>query len=105
MEPFLTGGVPDLITEHTIFKATLLSEECGADCGLFVCLEFVGDLVCRSGDKETTVIRWETTYKAKDDRGFANGSFAWVTVPVSRRGRIDGNHKAVWRRLRERPTE
>jgi hypothetical protein len=44
-------------------------------------------------DNEMTVIRWETTYKAKDDRRFANGSFAWVIVAVSRRGRVDGNHK------------
>jgi hypothetical protein len=93
VETFLAGGVPDLITEHAIFKAALLSKECSADCRLFVDLEFVGYL-CRSADeREISVIRWESTYKAKDDRGFANGSFAWVIAPVSRRGRVEGNHK------------
>jgi hypothetical protein len=95
VETFLAGGVPDLITEYAIFKAALLSEECGADCRLFVGLELVGDL-CRSVDgREIPVIRWETTYKAKDDRGFANSSFAWVIALVSRRGRAEGDHQVA----------
>jgi hypothetical protein len=45
VEALLACGVPDLIAEHAILEAALLGEECGADCGLFVGLEFVGDLV------------------------------------------------------------
>jgi hypothetical protein len=51
VEPFLACGVPDLITKHTIFEAAFLGEECGADCRLFVGLEFVGDLARRSVDE------------------------------------------------------
>ncbi len=38
-------GVPDPIVEHAILKAALLGKEYSADCGLFVGLEFIGDLV------------------------------------------------------------
>jgi hypothetical protein len=51
VEPFLAGGVPDLITEHTVFETAFLSEECGADCRLFVGLKFVGDLARHSVDE------------------------------------------------------
>jgi len=44
VKTFLACGVPNLVTEHAIFEAALLGEECGADCGLFVGLEFIGDL-------------------------------------------------------------
>jgi hypothetical protein len=59
MESFLAGGVPDLITEYAVFEATFLCEECSADCGLFVGLEFVVNLsrsvdwerkICGTGD-------------------------------------------------------
>jgi hypothetical protein len=95
VETFLTGCVPDLITEYAIFKAALLSKECGANGRLFVGLEFVGDLWRSVDEREISEMRKETAYKAKDDRRFANGSFTWVTVAVSRRGRVEGNHKVA----------
>ncbi len=45
MEALLACGVPDLIVEHVILEVALLGEEYSANCGLFVGLEFVGDLV------------------------------------------------------------
>jgi len=45
VEALLAHGVPDLIAEHTILKVALLGEEYSTDCGLFVGLEFIGDLV------------------------------------------------------------
>jgi hypothetical protein len=44
VKTFLACRVPDLVTEHAILEAALLGEECGADCGLFVALEFIGNL-------------------------------------------------------------
>ena len=44
VEAFLAGSVPDLISEHAVFEAAFLCEESSADGGLFVGLEFVGDL-------------------------------------------------------------
>ena len=40
----------------------------------------------------------ETTYEAKDDRGFAHSGFAWVVGPVSKRER--GGDDPVARVLR-----
>lgn len=51
VETFLACGVPDLITKYAVFESALLSEECGADCGFFVGLEFIGDL-CGLGWRE-----------------------------------------------------
>ena len=82
METFLAGGVPDLITEYAVFEATFLCEECSADCGLFVGLEFVVNLSRSVDGKERSVVR-ETTYEAKDDGRFANGSFAWAMTSIS----------------------
>jgi hypothetical protein len=79
----LAGGVPDLITEYTIFEVAFLCEKRSADCRLFVGLEFVVDLSRSVDKKERCVARWETTYEAKDDGGFANGSFAWARTLVS----------------------
>jgi len=45
VEVLLACGVPDLIVEHAILEVALLGEKCGANCGLFVGLEFVRDLV------------------------------------------------------------
>ena len=45
VEVLLACGVPDLIAEHAILEAALLSEEYSTNCRLFVGLEFVGDLV------------------------------------------------------------
>ena len=53
METFLACGVPDLITKYAVFETALLGEECGADCGLFVGLEFIGDL-CGLSRRERT---------------------------------------------------
>jgi hypothetical protein len=83
VETFLAGGVPDLITEYAVFKAAFLCEECSANCRLFVDLEFVVDLSRLVDGKERSMVRWETTYEAKDDGRFANGSFAWAITPVS----------------------
>jgi len=44
METFLAGSVPDLVAEHAILEKAFLCEERGADCRLFVSLEFFGDL-------------------------------------------------------------
>ncbi len=82
METFLAGGVPDLITEYAVFEATFLCEECSADCRLFVGLEFVVNLSHLVDGKERSVVR-ETTYEAKDDGRFANGSFAWAITSIS----------------------
>ena len=83
METFLAGGVPDLITEYAVFEAAFLCEECSADCRLFVGLEFVVDLGHLVNGKERSGVRRETTYEAKDDGRFANGSFAWAITPLS----------------------
>jgi hypothetical protein len=32
------------------------------------------------GGRESVVLLREITYKAEDNRGFANGSFAWVVI-------------------------
>jgi len=45
VEVLLACGVPDLIAEHVILEVALLGEEYSTDCGLFVGLEFIGDLV------------------------------------------------------------
>lgn len=52
----MTGGVPDLITEYTVFEAAFLCEECSADCGLLVGLEFVVDLSRSVNEKERSVV-------------------------------------------------
>ncbi len=41
----LACSVPDLIAEHAILEVALLGKKYGANCGLFVGLEFVRDLV------------------------------------------------------------
>jgi hypothetical protein len=44
MESFLSGGIPNLVTENPIFKPALLRQESCADGRFFVSLEVVGDL-------------------------------------------------------------
>ena len=83
METLLASSVPDLITEYAVLEAAFLCEECSTDCRLFVGLEFVVDLSRSVDGKERSVVRWETTYEAKDDGRFANGSFAWTISLVS----------------------
>ena len=39
------------------------------------------------GEGESGIGGLEETYEAKNDRGFAHGSLAWVMGPVSRRER------------------
>jgi hypothetical protein len=48
VEALLACGVSDPIVEHAILEVTLLGEEYSVNCGLFVGLEFVGDLVSLS---------------------------------------------------------
>jgi len=98
VEPFLACGVPDLITKYAVFESALLGEECGTDCGLFVGLEFVGDL-CGLSWREEGISGATMTYKAENDRRFANSSFAWVIVSADvGRGREDPDGTCGWKK-------
>jgi hypothetical protein len=97
----LACGIPYLITKYAVFESALLGEECGTDCGLFVGLEFVGDLCGLSWWEGMSGVTM--TYKAKNDRRFANSSFAWVIVSVDvGRGRRSGWHLWMEKRLTEK---